>query len=193
MTTQPAPTRRLFVSMMVSLDGFIEGTNRELDWTPQDDPEFDQYCDEMIDSIDLALFGRRSYEMMVGYWPTAEHPPRSPNEQAFARKMNALPKIVLSRTLDHAAWANTRVERDASAIAAVKREPGKAIAVWGGAGIIASLAKLGLIDEYRVIVHPIVLGSGTPLFQDVDGRRALTLTRATTLRSGLALLYYQPA
>jgi dihydrofolate reductase len=176
--------RRLYVSMMVSLDGYIEGPNRELDWHSDDDEAFNQYCHEMIDSIDLALFGRRSYEMMVQYWPQ--------QADAFGRKMNALPKIVLSRTLKTATWNNTRIVDDAGAIAEVKRQPGKAIAVWGGANVIASLAKLGLIDEYRVIVHPVLLGGGTPLFQDIAAATPLKLVRTTALGEDLTVSCYQP-
>lgn len=179
--------------MMVSLDGFIEGPNRELDWHVTG-KEFEQYCDDMLDSIDLVLLGRISYEMMIGYWPAAETNPSGPTEQAFARKMNALPKIVLSRTLPSATW-NTRVVKEhvAEEIEALKRQPGKDIAVFGGAGIIATLREHRLIDEYRLIVNPIVLGSGTPLFHGVAERMKMQLTRSTTLRTGVVILTYEPA
>ncbi len=112
MSTDARPNRRLYVSMIVSADGFIEGPDRELDWFENDDPDFERYCDEMVDSVGLALYGRRSYELMLDYWPNAEKNPRSPQDLAFARKMNALPKRVLSRTLERAEWNNTRVIGD---------------------------------------------------------------------------------
>src|SRR5687767_1960909 len=153
--TTSMPGRRLYVSMIVSLDGFIEGPDHELDWFQDGDAQFERYCDEMIDSVGLALYGRRSYELMLSYWPNAEKNPRSPADHAFARKMNALPKIVLSRTLQQAAWANTRIvsDRVAETITELKRQPGKPIVAWAGAGLVSTLRRLDLVDEYRLIVH----------------------------------------
>ena len=187
------PQRRLYVSMIVSLDGFIEGPNHELDWFDDGNPQFERYCDEMIDSVGLALYGRRSYELMVGYWPNAETAPRSPQDLAFARKMNALPKVVLSRTLQQATWNNTRIIRDAEQIAELKREPGKPIVAWAGAGLVSTLTRLDLVDEYRLIVHPVLLGAGTPLFQDITSRKQLRQVRTQTLGGGLTVLCYEPA
>jgi dihydrofolate reductase len=193
-TPAPTPTRRLFVSMIVSLDGYIEGPDRELDWFEDGDPQFEQYCDEMIDSVGLALYGRRAYELMVSYWPNAEQHPRSPQDLAFARKMNALPKLVLSRTLEHATWNNTQVlrERIGETLGELKRTPGKPIVAWAGAGLVATLARLGLVDEYRLIVHPVLLGGGKRLFDGFEGRQSLRLTRTTQLGRNLAVLCYEP-
>jgi dihydrofolate reductase len=191
--TPPNP-RRLFVSMMTSLDGLIEGPDRELDW-PHQTPEFTRYCDEMLDDVDLMLFGRVSYEMMVQYWPAAEATPANPADALIAPRMNRCAKIVLSRTLERATWANTRILRDdvTATLAALKRQPGKDIAVFGGAGIISSLTRAGLVDEYRLIVQPVVLGRGRPLFQDLDRRIPMTLARTTTLGPELVMLTYRPA
>jgi dihydrofolate reductase len=184
---------KLIVSMMTSLDGFIEGPNRELDWTLEG-PEFEEYCDDMMERTDTMVFGRVSYEMMVRYWPAAELEPRSPWELGLARKMNSLPKIVLSRTLEGATWNNTRVvrERVADEVSAVKASATKNVMVFGGAGVIASLRQLGLIDEYRLIVHPIVLGKGTPLFTDVSESFSLRHTKTTRFAMGVDVLYYEP-
>ena len=178
--------------MIVSLDGFIEGPNRELDWFEDGDPHFERYCDEMIDAVGLALYGRRSYELMLGYWPNAEKNPRSAQDLAFARKMNALPKVVLSRTLKQADWSNTRLlEGDvATEIRKLKEQPGKPIVAWAGAGLVATLAKHGLIDEYRLLVQPVVLGEGTPLFR--GEKQKLSLVRTTQLGSNIAVLCYEP-
>jgi dihydrofolate reductase len=195
MTTQILPPRRLFVSMILSLDGYIEGPERELDWFQDGDPQFEQYCDEMLDSVGLALYGRRSYELMLEYWPNAETNPRSPADLAFARKMNALPKIVLSRTLERAEWNNTRIvgDRVGETLSELKRTPGKPIVAWAGAGLVATLAQLGLVDEYRLIVHPVLLGKGTPLFHGIESRQRLRLTRTTQLGRDLVVLCYEPA
>jgi dihydrofolate reductase len=194
MTAHPPARRKLFVSMMVSLDGFFEGPNRELDWPVTDNREFEQYCDDMLDSIDLMLFGRVAYQTMLGYWPAAaDDPAGSPRDIAFARRMNALPKLVLSRTLDQAEW-NARVVSDhvPEAIRELKRQPGKNIAVFGGAGVISTLTRHRLVDEYRLIVNPIVLGAGKPLFQSIPERISMKLSQSATLRSGLVILYYEP-
>lgn len=180
--------------MIVSLDGFMEGPSRELDWFRDGDPAFEQYGDEMIDSVGLALYGRRSYQAMEAYWPNAEVNPRSAVDHAFAVKMNALPKVVLSTTLKDPKWNNTRVvSQDVSAaITALKREPGKPIVAWAGAGLVRTLTELDLVDEYRLIVHPIVLGKGTPYFQGIERPKNLRLVRTTQLGSQLVVLCYEP-
>jgi dihydrofolate reductase len=194
MTTPALPARRLYVSMIVSLDGFIDGPKHELDWFLDGDPAFERYCDEMIDSVGLALYGRRSYELMLSYWPDAERNPKTPADGAFARKMNALPKVVLSRTLERAEWNNTRIvkERVPEAIRALKAEPGKPIVAWAGAGLVRTLAEHDLIDEYRLIMHPVLLGAGTPMFQGVAQPRRLRLVRTSQLGSELVVLCYEP-
>lgn len=175
------PNRRLFVSMITSLDGYIEGADGQLDWFGDDNPQFERYCDEMIDAVGVAVYGRRSYEAMVAYWPDAEGP--------FAMRMNALPKVVLSRTLEAPAWRNTRVVCDVDAIAQLKREPGKPVVAWAGAGLVASLLDARLVDELRVVVVPVVLGGGTPLFR---GRHRLRQVRTQDLGGQHAVLCYEP-
>ncbi len=195
MTTIKADTagRRLFVSMLVSLDGFIEGPERQLDWFLDGDPAFERYCDEMLDSVGLALYGRRAYELMEGYWPDAERNARTPRDVEFAKKMNTLPKVVLSNTLRRPAWKNTTLLGGdvAREISALKCQPGKPIVAWAGAGLVHTLAALGLVDEYRLIVQPVLLGSGTRLFGDL-GQRPLRLVRTSQLGSNIAVLCYEP-
>jgi dihydrofolate reductase len=185
---------KLIVSMMTSVDGFIEGPNRELNWTVES-PDFNAYCDQMLSHTDTMLFGRVSYEMMVKYWPAAETKPKDEWERTFARKMNTLPKVVLSRTPPDAAWNNTRVVKDnvREEVTALKQRAAKDCFVFGGAGIIATLRRLGLIDEYRVVLHPIVLGRGTPLFVGVEERFSLQLIREQRFDSGVVVLYYRPS
>jgi dihydrofolate reductase len=173
--------RRLYISMITSLDGYIDGPGRSLDWFLDDNPQFGRYCDEMIDAVGAAVYGRLSYELMTRYWPQAEG--------SFAARMNALPKVVLSRTLERATWANSRVVRDVEAIAALKREPGKPIVAWAGAGLVDSLMKARLVDEVRVVVHPIALGSGTPMFRSPARLRQV---RTQDLGGELAVLCYEP-
>lgn len=180
--------------MLVSLDGYIAGAGGELDWFVDGDPDFERYCDEMIDAVGLAIYGRTAYELMLQYWPHAERNPRDAQELAFARKMNALPKLVLSRTLTQADWRNTRIVADDAAeqIAALKRQPGKPIVAWAGASLVDTLLSLRLVDELRLIVHPVLLGSGLRLFGSRDARLRLRLVRTTQLGANLSVLCYEP-
>ncbi|MET0343861.1 MAG: dihydrofolate reductase family protein [Polyangiales bacterium] len=194
MTEDTHPTRRLYVSMLASLDGYIADREGKLDWFQDGDAAFEQYCDEMIDSVDLAIYGRKAYEEMVAYWPGAENGPGSARDRAFAKKMNALPKLVLSRTLTEATWSNTRIVRDrvAETITALKQQPGRSLVAWAGAGLVESLLALKLVDELRVLVQPVVLGGGTPLFRARDARLSLQLVRTTQLGANISLLCYEP-
>jgi dihydrofolate reductase len=194
MTPMQPDKRRLFVSMIVSLDGYIEGPNHELDWFAEENQQFQQYADEMIDSVGVALYGRRAYELMLQYWPNAEVNPRSPTDLSFARRMNALPKIVLSRTLKHAKWSNTSIVRDnvQETLTALKEQPGKPIVAWAGSALVATLTRLNLVDEYRLIVCPVLLGGGTPYFSDPQLKPKLNLVRTTQLGSNVVVLCYEP-
>jgi dihydrofolate reductase len=180
--------RNLFWQISVTLDGLMEGPNRELDDTAQFvDKDFDRYASEMLLSIDAVLLGRRTYELFAGYWPSAIGPD--------ADRLNELPKVVFSRTLERVDWRNSRlvsgnVEEE---VARLKRQPGNDIALFGSAHLAATFIRLGLIDEYRILVTPVVLGSGTPAFKDIETRAALKLSQATTWSSGIVALYYQGA
>jgi dihydrofolate reductase len=175
---------------MVTLDGYFEGPNRELDWHNVDD-EFNQFAIEQLNTTDLLLFGRVTYEMMASYWPT-EH--AVTNDPIVADKMNCLPKIVFSRTLNKAGWNNTRLLNDniAETISALKLQPGKDIAIFGSSDLVVTLIQMDLIDEYRIIVNPVVLGSGKPLFKGIHEMLNLKLLKTKTFNSGNILLYYQP-
>ncbi len=185
----PPGQRRLYVSMIMSLDGYIEGPGHELDWFADDNPQFVRYADEMLDSVGVAVYGRKAYDVMIQYWPDAEASARSAEDRSFARRMNALPKVVLSRTLAHATWSNTRVVRDVEAIAALKREPGKPIVAWAGAELVATLLARRLVDEIRLVVVPVVLGGGTPMFRT---RMRLRQVRTQSLGGDHTVLCYEP-
>jgi dihydrofolate reductase len=179
--------RRLFWQMSVTLDGFMEGPNRELDYTAEvQDPDFDRYASDMLKSIDAILLGRRTYQLFANYWPSATGPD--------ADRLNALPKIVFSRTLEKVDWNNSRLgSRDVlGEVARLKQQPGKDLALFGSANLASLLMGHGLIDEYRMLVTPVILGRGTPMFQDVEDRIALQLVTATPWSSGIMALYYRP-
>lgn len=177
--------RKLFWQMMVTLDGFMEGPNRELDWHVVDD-DFARYVAEMENDIDTLLFGRVTYELMAAYWPSSTEPE--------ARMMNELPKVVFSRTLDSVTWNNSRLVKEniAEEVARLKRQPGKDLAMFGSADLASTFMRLGLIDEYRIFVNPVVLGGGAPMFKDVQDRMALKLLKTQTWSSGVVILYYAP-
>ncbi len=177
--------RKLFVSIMMSLDGFIEGPKQELDDFTDNDELF-SYFHDVLDSIDLMIYGRKSYELMLSYWPKDKSP--------FADKMNNKPKLVFSRTLEKAAWNNTTLVKDdvEGTIKRLKSQPGKDLVLFAGAEMLSSLRKLNLIDEYRIIVYPLVLGSGTPLFKDLKATLQLEHINTRTFAGGQVLLSYKP-
>jgi len=178
--------RKLFLSMMVSLDGYHEGPNHALDWHVVDD-DFMDYVTEMTDSIGGIVLGRATYEMFASFWPTATSPE--------ARAMNELPKVVFSKTLKAATWRNSRIASGDAAeeIRRMKREPGKDLAIFGSNRLATSLAPLGIIDEYRVLINPVVLGAGTPFLQGLTHPMRLNLLRREPLESGLVVHYYREA
>jgi len=179
--------RKIIVSNLMSLDGFFEGPDQKLDWFLVDE-EFFAYARDMLRNVDTLLFGRKTYQHMADYWPSA------PAEE-IADHMNNLPKIVFSRTLQRAEWKNsTLVKSDAAAeISRLKQLPGKDMVVLGSASLASFLLQRGLIDEYRIILNPVLLGSGRPLFQDVRQRLRLKLSSTKLFGSGVVVLYYQSA
>jgi dihydrofolate reductase len=179
--------RRLIVSNVMSLDGFFEGPNKNIDWFMVDEEFFD-YAKEMLRAADTLLFGRATYEHMAAYWPTA------PADE-IADKMNGLPKLVASRTLEQVSWNNSKLIKGnvADEIAELKRMPGKDIVLLGSSILASSLLQNGLIDEYRVILAPVLIGRGSPLFKDIDKKVKFKLGKTRVLKSGVIVLYYQTA
>ncbi len=182
--------RKAILFMMVSLDGFFEGPNGEMDWHNVDE-EFNEFAKDQLNSVDVLLFGRRTYELMASYWPT---PSATRDSPSIAEKMNALPKIVFSRTLEEVGWNNSRLikENIAEEISSLKQRPGKDLIIFGSANLAVSLIQMNLIDEYRIIVNPVVLGKGKPLFKGIHDKLNLKLLKTETFDSGNVLLYYQP-
>jgi dihydrofolate reductase len=182
--------RKLFAFNMVTLDGFFEGPDRDISWHNTDE-EFNQFANEQTSAVDTILFGRVTYELMAGYWPT---PAAFENDPIIAVLMNRTPKIVISRTLTKADWNNTRLIKDriAEEITALKQQPGKDLAVFGSANLLSTLIQLDLIDEHRLLVNPVILGRGTPLFQGIQNRLSLKLLSTRQFRNGNVLLVYQP-
>lgn len=182
--------RKVIVSNYVTLDGFIAGPNGEIDWFVWDE-ETAQYSKDLADSIDTILFGRVTYELMASYWPT---PAAAAEDPVITEYMNNSPKIVFSKTLENADWKNTRLVKEINKeeILKKKQQPGKDIVIYGSGSIVSTLTQLGLIDEYQIMVNPVVLGNGKPLFRGMHDTLNLKLLKTRTFRCGNVLLYYQP-
>lgn len=180
--------RRLIIWNMVTLDGFFEGPKSwDIDWHEYAwGEELEQLSLEQLASADMLLFGRVTYEGMAQYWPSA------PGE--IADYMNNIPKIVFSRTLEHAGWNNTTLvkERVEEEVARLKQQPGKDLLVFGSADLASTLMRQGLVDEYRLGLTPVVLGGGNPLFKASPDRMKMKLVEARPLRSGCVILRYRP-
>jgi dihydrofolate reductase len=179
--------------MSVSLDGYIEGPNRDISWHMVDD-ELHHYFNEQLSGMGAFLSGRVTYELMASFWPTADTDPASTEPMVeFARIWREMPKIVYSKTLRQAGW-NTTIVRDVvpAEVATLKAAPGGDLAL-GGADLAASFMRLGLIDEYRIYVHPIVIGAGKPLFPASGPRVNLRLLETRAFGNGVLLLHYRKA
>jgi dihydrofolate reductase len=186
--------RKVLLSNLVTLDGFFAGLKGELDWHIVDE-EFNQYAIDLLSKVDALLFGRVTYQLMADYWPAAATNPSTPkSDLEIADKMNNLPKIVFSKTLQKVEWKNTRLvkEKIAEEISKMKEQSGKDMVIFGSGSIVSTFMQLGLIDEYRIIVNAVVLGNGKPLFKGINDKQNLKLLKTRVFGSGVVILYYQP-
>lgn len=182
--------RRLIYSFLVSLDGFIEGPNRELDWHIIDE-ELHNFINDQQSEIGAELYGRRLYELMASYWPTADLDPSNPVYVIeFARIWKKMEKIVFSSTLERVE-GNARLVRGNAIeeITRLKEQPGKALTI-GGPGLASTAMRHGLIDEYQLYIQPVVLGNGTPMFPVLEDRKSLRLVETRIFGSGVVYLRY---
>jgi dihydrofolate reductase len=181
--------RKLIYSMGVSLDGFIAGPHGEIDWSAPDE-ELHVFHDQQMVQTGAHLLGRRLYEDMLP-WETAGETRSDPAVLEFARIWKDLPKLVFSKTLDKVEGNATLVRGGlAEEVARLKQQPGKDLAI-GGAGLAASAIKLGLIDEFRLFVSPVVLGAGTPYFPALEQNLELELVETTTFGSRVVYMRYR--
>jgi len=189
-------SRTMIAALQVSLDGFTQGPNGEKDWV-------DSWADaiELIPDVDAFVLGGHMYPDYGEYWksiyanperiePFQERIP-SKREIAYARLAARTPHIVLSTTLKSVSWPTAQIIRDVAELRTLKGQPGKNMYVVGGATLVASLLNEGLIDELRLIVHPIVLGKGQALFGGVNKRLSLDLVQAKSTESGRVILTYR--
>ena len=185
--------RNLIFFMHASLDGFVAGPNGEMDWIRFDDELFD-FVATMTDKANSALYGRVTYEMMQGYWPTAgDKPNASKHDKEHSAWYKKVSKIVLSRTLNGEGLENTTVISDqlAETINRINHQEGKNILIFGSPRASYSLLELGLIDAFWVFVNPVLLGKGMPLFKNVTETTKLKLVESKTFSCGVMALHYE--
>lgn len=187
--------RKLFVSMWVSLDGYIAGPKNDMSFVGENyNDQMGAYEGSVADRADTLVLGRVTYQSFAGAWPhVPEMPDRSEGEKQYARQLNAMRKIVFSKTLPSADWNNSTLYReiDPAQIEKIKSQPGKDMAIYGSASVIQELTNLGLIDEYQILVFPIILGGGKPLFKDIHNKVKLKLADSKAFASGVVFLTYQ--
>jgi dihydrofolate reductase len=183
--------RKVIASEFVTLDGYMVGPNEDMSWVLNNfNEDMARYEGNLVDSMDTILLGRVTYEIMANHWPS--HP-----EEPGADNMNSIPKIVFSRTLAKAEWGkwdNARLVKDhvAGEIAELKQLPGKNMVIYGSANLVQSFSRLGLIDEYHLLVHPLIMGGGKRLFVDMAQPLNLKLVRTEAFKNGVVVLYYEP-
>ncbi|MGA7330016.1 MAG: dihydrofolate reductase family protein [Rhodomicrobium sp.] len=180
--------RKLTVYNSVSLDGYFTDASGDMSWAHKMDPEWQTYVAENASGGGELLFGRVTYDLMAGYWPT----PAAQSNPIIAERMNSLPKVVFSRTLNKASWSNARLMKGdlVAEVRNLKEEPGPNMVIMGSGSIVAQLAEAGLIDEYQIVMNPIVLGEGRTLFDGVKTRLPLKLAKSRTFGNGNAVLIY---
>lgn len=178
--------KKIILNLAVSLDSFIEGPNGEIDWCIMDE---DMDFDAFLNSVDTLFYGRVSYDAWGNYLPQEN---ADESEKAFWQSIHAKNKYVFSRS-EQISGNATLINTDlASKVAAIKAQPGKDIWLYGGANLIKTFISMSLIAEYRISVHPVVLGSGKPLFEDIAARTNFKLFSTRTFRSGVVELIYKP-
>jgi dihydrofolate reductase len=185
--------RKLIVFNHVTLDGYFVDKNGDMSWAKADhqDAEWNAFVAENASGGGVLVFGRITYELMASFWPT---PFAIENMPEVAKGMNSMPKVVFSRTLVQASWNNTTLVKGdlAAEIRKMKQTPGEGMAILGSGSIVSQLAQEGLIDEYQIVVNPLALGKGRTMFEGIEEKLTLKLTKSRAFSNGNVLLCYEP-
>jgi dihydrofolate reductase len=183
---------KLVAYTSVSLDGYFTDANGDMNWAHKHDSEWQAFVSENASSGGQLLFGRVTYELMASFWPTALAAQSNP---VVTERMNNLRKFVFSRKLDQVTWNNTTLLKGdlAAEVRNLKQEPGPNIVVMGSGSVVAQLAEAGLIDEYQIVLNPIVVGSGRTMFEGVKRKLPMKLASSRAFGNGNVVLFYEPA
>ena len=183
---------KLMVFNNVSLDGYFTDAKGDMSWAHNNDPEWDDYTKQNAGGGGTLLFGRVTYDLMVSFWPTPAAMQMMPE---VAKAMNNHPKVVFSRTMDKADWQNTRLVKSGliDEVKKMKKEDSEGMVIMGSGTIVSQLSEHRLIDEYQIVVHPIVLGKGKTLFEGVSEKLQLKQTGSRTFGNGNVVITYVPA
>lgn len=180
--------RKLKLQVQMTVDGYIGGTNGEMDWTARNwDDELKKYVTEITEPVDCIVLGRKLAQGFIPHW--ASHP-----EQEGADKFNSTKKVVFTKTLDQSEWENTVLAKGdlVDEITKLKNQDGNDMIAYGGATFVSALIKQGLIDEYHLFINPTAIGNGLTIFKELDSKRNLTLVKATAFNCGIVVLHYEP-
>jgi dihydrofolate reductase len=182
--------RKLIVFNQMSLDGYIADAKDDMSWAHKSDPEWNAFASQNASGDGVLLFGRVTYDMMAAWWPTPAALQAMP---AVADGMNRMQKVVFSRTMKKAAWQNTMLVHDdiAGAVRKMKAEQGSGMVILGSGSIVSQLTDAGLIDEYQMVVNPVVLGAGKTMFAGLKDRVTLTLKSIRPFKNGNVVLSYE--
>jgi dihydrofolate reductase len=182
---------KVIVFQQVSLDGYFTDANGDMSWAHKQDAEWNAFVAENAKGDAVLLFGRITYEQMAGFWPTRNAIESFPT---VAERMNSLPKVVFSRTMDKASWNNTTLVKDglAAEVRRLKKESGKDQVLMGSGTIVSQLTQEGLIDEFQLVVNPLVLGKGRSMFDGVKTKVPMKRTKTRTFENGNVFLCYEP-
>jgi dihydrofolate reductase len=183
--------RNLIVFNQVTVDGYFTDLQGDMSWAHKNDPEWNAFVEDNAKSGGELVFGRITYELMASYWPSSQ---AAKDHPIVAKRMNELPKVVFSRSLDRVTWCNTKLITGdlAPEIRRMKNQPGKDMVIFGSGSIVSQLAQEGLIDEYQLVENPIALGKGRTMFEGLKSKLSLKRTTTRTFGNGNVLLCYQP-
>jgi dihydrofolate reductase len=186
--------RKLKLQVQMSLDGYIAGPNDEMDWmTFNWDNQLKEYVNQLTEPVDCIVLGRKLAEGFIPHWAGVAANPDDP-EVASGKKFTDTPKVVFTKTLDQSKWDNTELATGdlGDEVIRLKKQEGNDIIVYGGADLVSSLIKEGLIDEYHLFINPVAIGQGKSIFGILGEKRNLTLVHATSFDSGITVLCYTP-
>ena len=193
MVNNKSGLRKLKLQVQMSIDGCIAGPNGEMDWmVGLLDDKLNKYVNEITESIDTILLGRKMTDVFISYWSDVINKPDDP-WYALAKKMIEIPKVVFTKTLNKSKWINTDIATGdlTDEIIKLKSRDGKDMVVYGGASFDSSLIKLGLIDEFLLFINPVAIGNGMTIFKDLNETQKFNMVKSIAFDSGIVLLQYE--